>query len=91
MGPGIAVPRYNALPPSLPPRGLSREAAAQYVGISAVKFDEMVEDGRMPKAKRIDGRKVWDRQALDLAFDALDEGSAPRKATGWEDFLSGAG
>ena len=83
------MPRYDALPPSLPPRGLAREASAQYVGVSAGKFDEMVEDGRMPKAKRIDGRKVWDRCALDLAFDALGEEVAPRKATGWEDFLDG--
>ena len=38
-----------------------------------MKFDEMVEDGRMPKAKRIDARKVWDRRALDLAFDTPPE------------------
>jgi hypothetical protein len=84
------MPRYDALPASLPPRGLNREAAAAYIGISVGKFDEMVEDGRMPKAKRIDGRKVWDRRALDLAFDALGEEPASRKATGWEDFLNGA-
>jgi hypothetical protein len=83
------MPRYDALPASLPPRGLSREAAAQYVGVSPVKFDEMVEDRRMPKPKRIDGRKVWDRHALDLSFDALGEESVPKKATGWEDFLNG--
>ena len=33
-------------------RGLQREMAARYVGISATKFDEMVDDGRMPKPKR---------------------------------------
>jgi hypothetical protein len=99
------MPRYDALPVSLPPRGLSREAAAQYVGISPVKFDEMVNDGRMPRPKRIDSRKVWDRRALDLAFDGLSDdagtsgmhrgswddylqGTARRKATGWEDFLA---
>jgi hypothetical protein len=31
----------------------------------------MVADGRMPKPKRIDGRVVWDRLQLDLAFAAL--------------------
>jgi RNA polymerase-interacting CarD/CdnL/TRCF family regulator len=51
-----------------------------------VKFDEMVADGRMPKAKRIDSRKVWDRRALDQAFDALGDGEQPAP-TGWEDFL----
>lgn len=61
------------LPPSLPPRGLQREIAAKYVGISATKFDQLVQEGRMPQPKRVDGRKVWDRHALDLAFDALPD------------------
>lgn len=66
-----AARRARALPPSLAPRGLSRCQAAAYVGISPTKFDQMVKDGRMPKAKRIDGRTVWDRVALDSAFDDL--------------------
>ncbi len=63
----------NALPLSLPPRGLSRVVASQYIGISPVKFDEMVRDGRMPHAKRVDGRKVWDRDAIDRSFWALPD------------------
>lgn len=63
------------LPASLPPRGLSRSAAAAYVGVGTTLFDEMVRDGRMPSPKRINGRRVWDRVLLDKAFDALpDEG-----------------
>jgi len=42
-----------------------------YIGISAGKFDELVADGRMPAPVRIDGRKIWDIRAIDLAFDAL--------------------
>ena len=53
------------------PRGMSRSAAAAYVGISATKFDELVGDGRMPKPKCIDSRKVWDRFELDDAFAEL--------------------
>lgn len=63
----------------IPRRGLSRDEAAMYVGIGTTKFDEMVEDGRMPKPRLIDTRKVWDIRALDLAFDDLpgeDKGSA---------------
>ena len=45
----------------IPRRGLSREEAAMYLGISASKFDELVRDGRMPSPKRIDGRKIWER------------------------------
>jgi hypothetical protein len=44
-----------------------------YIGVSASKFDELVRDGRMPGPKRIDGRKVWDVRALDLAFDSLPD------------------
>lgn len=68
---GVPAQRLNVLPPSLPPRGLRREVAARYIGVSPSKFDEMVADGRMPKPKPIDRCKVWDRVALDLAFEAL--------------------
>ena len=67
----------DVLPPSLPPRGLSREEAAAYIGVSPSKFDEMVKDKRMPAPKRIDRRTVWDRRRLDAAFEALPEGGNP--------------
>ncbi len=69
----------DILPVSCPPRGLSREQSAEYVGVGTTKFDEMVADGRMPKPKRVDGRNVWDRLALDAAFAALpsDEDANP--------------
>lgn len=77
--------RYSSLPVSLPPRGLSRVAAADYIGISPTKFDEMVEDGRMPGAKTIDSRKVWDRLAIDAAFSALPGGGpSGQEASDWD-------
>ncbi len=66
------------LPLSLAPRGLSRVQAAEYIGIGVTKFDEMVADGRMPRPKRIDSRKVWDRIKLDEAFAALDDEVGPK-------------
>ena len=54
-----------------PRRGLSRDEAAMYVGVSAAKFDQMVRDGRMPNPLQIDHRKIWDIRSLDLAFDEL--------------------
>ena len=54
-----------------PPRGLSREEAARYVGVSVTKFDEMVIDRRMPKPRKVDQRNVWDRHQLDAAFSEL--------------------
>jgi predicted DNA-binding transcriptional regulator AlpA len=70
--------RRDTLPTSLPPRGLSREQAAAYYGVSAGTFDEMVQDGRAPSPKVINKRNVWDRHALDLAFDALPDKQAPK-------------
>ena len=55
------------------PRGLSRDEAARYVGVGVTKFDEMVADGRMPRPKRVDGRVIWDRIKLDMAFSDLPE------------------
>lgn len=72
----MAAERIDVLPISLPPRGLSRVQAAAYIGIGPTKFDEMVQDGRMPKPKRIDSRCVWDRVQIDQAFAALDGGEA---------------
>jgi excisionase family DNA binding protein len=60
----------------VPRRGLSRDEAAMYVGVSAGKFDELVADGRMPGRVRIDGRKVWDIRSLDVAFDVLPRDNA---------------
>ncbi|MEM6381331.1 MAG: hypothetical protein AAF739_01560 [Pseudomonadota bacterium] len=70
---GVADHTQSREPAVLPPtkRGLSRVLAAGYVGVGPTKFDEMVSDGRMPKPKRIDGRKVWDVRALDRFFEAL--------------------
>jgi predicted DNA-binding transcriptional regulator AlpA len=67
-----------------PRRGLSRDEAAGYIGISASKFDSLVADGRMPPAKQIDGRKVWDIYALDAAFEALPN-NANIKQSSWDD------
>jgi predicted DNA-binding transcriptional regulator AlpA len=88
-----SMPRFDALPPNLAPRGLKREAAAQYVGVSVGKFDQMTKDGRMPKPIRIDGRKVWDRFALDRAFEALGGGAVRSSDTSvagsWDDYING--
>jgi hypothetical protein len=71
----------------IPRRGLSRDEAAMYIGISASKFDELVRDGRMPGPKRIDCRKVWDVRDLDMAFDALprDDSSPSVGGNSWDD------
>jgi hypothetical protein len=59
--------------PPIEPRGLCREHAAAFVGVGTTKFDDLVADGRMPKPLHVDGRRIWDRRALDQSFDALGE------------------
>lgn len=76
--------RENPLPISLPPRGLNRVLSSAYIGVSASKFDEMVEDGRMPQPRQIDTRKVWDRHQLDEAFSALPSNDHLDDANPWD-------
>ena len=58
-------------PIAYPPRGMSRDEAARYVGVGVTKFDEMVADGRMPRPKRVDNRVIWDRLRVEAAFTDL--------------------
>ena len=77
--------RHHPLPPNLPPRGLCREEAAAYIGIGPSKFDALVAAGDMPKPLRIGTRVIWDRRALDRAFDALSESTTG--ANPWDEAL----
>jgi len=54
-----------------PPRGLSRDEAARYIGIGPTLFDELVQAGRMPRPVRIGKRVIWDRLKIDAAFADL--------------------
>lgn len=74
----------EVLPQSLAPRGLSREQAASYIGVSPSLFDILVKDARMPAPKRINARTVWDRLELDGAFAALPSNDRA-SANPWDD------
>ena len=63
--------RASVLPRSLAPIGLPRTHAAEFIGVGTTKFDQMVNDGRMPQPRRVDGRKVWDRRLVEEAFAQL--------------------
>jgi excisionase family DNA binding protein len=78
-----AAIRHEALPPPTR-RGLHREEAAAYVGVSPNTFDRMVADGLMPTPRPVYGRKVWDVRALDRAFDSLPGGEDPAQANPWD-------
>lgn len=67
----------------VPRRGLRREDAARYVGVSTAKFDACVKDGRMPQPFRIDACVIWDLRCLDAAFDALSEANEADSFADW--------
>lgn len=74
--------------PHILPRGLSRKDAAAYCGVSASTFDGLVRDGLMPCPKRLRSRVIWDRLALDRAFDALPgEGQDDGDPNEWDSVL----
>ena len=47
--------------------------AAAYLSMSRSSFLQLVAQGTMPKPTRIGGMVMWDRLALDLAFEELSE------------------
>ena len=78
--------RQVALPPTLPPRLVGREAAAAYLSVSPNTFDEMVRDGRMPPPKLLGGRRrAWDIRALDAAIDRLPIDRGRQIDASWRD------
>jgi hypothetical protein len=60
------IPAHNRI-------GLSRAEAAEYIGVGVTLFDQMVADGRLPKPKLANSRKLWHRERLAEAFAELPE------------------
>jgi len=65
----------SCLPPSLPPRGLSRGQAAEYIGVGVTKFDELVNDGQGDVMR---ARRVRPQRVVGLQHVADVEGGARR-------------
>ncbi|WP_240705138.1 helix-turn-helix transcriptional regulator [Pacificoceanicola onchidii] len=55
--------------PSTPKRGLTRNEAAYYIGVSVKTFDRLVQQRVMPKPIKKFSRAIWDLNALDNAFE----------------------
>lgn len=81
------MPRQAALPPTLPPRLVARDAAAAYICVSPNTFDDMVDRNVMPKPRVLGNkRRAWDVRELDAAADALPrEGEIFPSNDGWTD------
>jgi predicted DNA-binding transcriptional regulator AlpA len=79
------MPRQVALPPTLAPRLVGRDAAAAYVCLSPNTFDDLVDRKLMPRPRRLgDKRIAWDVRELDAAADALPHyGELAASDEGW--------
>ena len=79
------MPKQTALPPTLQPRLICREAAAAFVCLSPNTFDDLVERRLMPKPRLLsDKRKAWDIRELDTHADGLPHAGEPASNdTGW--------
>jgi predicted DNA-binding transcriptional regulator AlpA len=53
-------------------RGLNRQQAANYIGISPSMFDELIKEGVLPQPVRLKSRVLWDIRRLDEAFDEIE-------------------
>ncbi len=60
-----------------PPRALRAERAAAYLSMSTAMFLKLVDEGRLPKPKRLGGMVFWDRAKLDefVEFFEGDDGA----------------
>lgn len=76
---------FAILPESLPPVGVNREQAAALIGVSASLFDRLIADGKMPDARLLYGRLVWDVAEVVQAFRALPHRSEPIDAAAVKD------
>ncbi len=65
--------------PTSPPRGLRKEAAANYCGVKVSKFEKLVRANRLPGPLPWGIPHVWDRGALDSAIDMLTNSSLKSK------------
>jgi hypothetical protein len=70
--------RYAALPPGLAPRGLTRQGAAAYVGLSPTAFDKARLEQKYPASTLPGGR--YDIVLLNLAMDRLSGVLTEREA-----------
>jgi excisionase family DNA binding protein len=52
-------------------RGFDENEAAVYLSLSPSLFRKLVADGRMPRPRLADGRRIYDIEELDMAFKAL--------------------
>src|ERR1700730_15984782 len=69
---------------SILPRGLRREQAAHYIGVSSSKFDLERKNGVIPPPKNFAGVALYCRHELDAMFDDLTPLIAANDNNEWD-------
>jgi predicted DNA-binding transcriptional regulator AlpA len=68
------------------PRILDKAGLASYLSVSEKTVDKMIEEGRMPRPKRLtERRNGWDVKEVDTAIEQLPTVGASSD-DGWGDF-----
>lgn len=68
-----------------PRSGFRRELAALYCGVSPRHFDDLVKAGLLPRARRLEGIKIWLTVDLDAALQGLPfDGETTATANEWD-------
>lgn len=57
---------------SYPPGALRADRAAAYLSLSTSKFLELVDQGRLPRGKKLDGIRFWVRRELDEFIETYE-------------------
>lgn len=68
----------------MPKIGFRAKEAASYIGVSQSTFLRWVEEGLMPKPRRVGGCKLWRGDELKDAFLALSSGEPVKAGDAWD-------
>ena len=72
------------MPQSRWPRGMQRQQAADYLGISASWLDQLVSKSLLPQPRQLNKRLIWDREELDRAFEELPHRGDDAPGNEWD-------
>jgi hypothetical protein len=76
----VSVPKFQDQV-AYPPRAMRADRAAAYLDISRTLFLELVEEGKLPKARQWPDHDAprWDRLELEAAWDDLNDDRKPAR------------
>jgi predicted DNA-binding transcriptional regulator AlpA len=81
------MPRFDNLPPGIVPYAVSRETAAELLGISAGTFDKLVKAGKLPEPREVESRILWDSAEIRAAWRAMPRRGQQPPGNEWDSVL----